>query len=284
ACATHRCASDVANDRISVIYEIMKGKGTHHMRGTNIDGLNNAFGGRLIGTTYNNLNFSLDYIHLPYIWGDGRELVNKPPLLVYGDNVPGAAGTFREGLEQCLSPSGKSSTRKTPRVAGAIQLVGSDLRGYDWPQRRLDAPGNLLPNAKQPQAGRLPVTLCALGPRHTVRYTNVIGFTGTYNDFDYTGAVWRLEESLSTDEYMNRYPQGYGVEGDRSHGGRTLFHPQPVWRSMVGFDLFQSLASYRGMGWARHLPGQMGTQASFLSFHWLMKDTPATPHHILGWD
>jgi len=45
----------------------------------------------------------------------------------------------------------------------------------------------------------------------------------------------------------------------------------PVWRSMVGFDLQQSLASYHGLGWMRHLPGQIGTQQSFLSFQWLMQ-------------
>src|SRR5438045_3581363 len=84
--------------------------------------------------------------------------------------------------------------------------------GYDWPQRRIDANGNLLPTAKQPQAGRLPQTFCAF-PKHSIRPSNTIGFTATYNDFDYTGAIWRLEEGLSTDEYMNRYPKGYGVEG-----------------------------------------------------------------------
>ena len=54
----------MAGDRISVIYNIMKGKGTHHMRGTNFNGLNNAFGVRLIGTTWNNVNFTVNYIHL----------------------------------------------------------------------------------------------------------------------------------------------------------------------------------------------------------------------------
>src|SRR5262249_28898612 len=153
-------------------------------------------------------------------------------------------------------------------------LMGADLRGYDWPQRRIDAHGNLLPTAKQPQAGRVAETICGFTPKHTTRQTDVIGFTATYNDFDYTGAVWRLEESLSSSEYMNRLVGGYGRTVGQGNG-RVLFHPQAVWRSMVGFDLFQSLASYRGMGWARHLPGQMGTQASFLSFQWLMKYTPA---------
>src|SRR5262249_56010978 len=84
-------------------------------------------------------------------------------------------------------------------------------------------------------------------------------------------------------EYRNRLVGGYGRTFGQGNG-RVLFHPQAVWRSMVGFDLFQSLASYRGMGWARHLPGQMGTQASFLSFQWLMKYTPAVSNTFCEWN
>jgi hypothetical protein len=280
ACATHRCASDVAGDRFSVVYNIMKGRGTHHMRGTNIDGLNNAWGARIIGSTYGNVNFSLDYIHVPVIYGDAREPVGKPPLLIYGDNIPGAAGSFEDGLRECLSESGKSNTRKTPHASNNALLIGADLRGYDWPQRRIDASGNLLPNAKQPQAGRLAQTFCFNSAKHTARPTNVLGLTATYNDFDYTGAVWRLEESVSTSEYMNRYPAGYGIGGDRTRPGRVVFHPQAVWRSMVGFDLFSALSNYPLMHWTRSLPGQMGTQQSFLSFQWLMKYYPATSNNF----
>jgi hypothetical protein len=204
----------------------------------------------------------------------------KPALLTYGDNVPGAVGSFEDGLRECLSESGKASTRTHPRVAGAIQLVGADLRGYDWPERRIDSHGNLLPGAKQPQAGRTQTTICTFGPKHSARYTNVIGFTGTYNDFDYTGAVFRLEQSLSTSEYMNRYPQGYGVGGDTSRGGRTLFHPQPVWRSMIGFDLVSALGNYPGLHWMRSMPGGFGTSQSFLSFQYLMKYQPATSNNF----
>ncbi len=285
ACATHRCASDVANDRISVVYDILKGKGSHHTRGTNL-GLNSSAGVRLIGTTWNNVNFTLNYIYIPTgPWGDGAVFPNKP-LAVYGDgpfNGVAPIGSFEEGLRACLSESGKSNTRTTVRPAGTMVLVGADLRGYDWPERRLDAKGNLLPTAKQPQAGRVPITICA-SPKHTYRHTHVLGATATYNDFDYTGAILRLEESLSTEEMMNRYPQGYGVEGDRSLGGRTLFQPQPVWRSMVGFDLLSALGNYPGMHWARHLPGGIGTQASFLSFQWLMKYTPSVSNTFCEWN
>jgi hypothetical protein len=285
ACTTQRCAPDVTGDRISIIYNIMKGRGTHHTRGTNA-GLNNAAGVRMVGTTWFGAQFSLNYIYIPSgPWGDGREFPDMRQLAVYGDGpFMGVApqGSFEEGLRQCLSESGKSSTRRTPAPAATVALVGADLRGYDWPGRRLDARGNPLPGS-QPQAARLPVTLCAFTPKHTYRYTHVFGFTTTYNDFDYTGAVWRLEESLSTSEFMNRYPASYGIAHAASKG-RTLFHPQPVWRSMLGFDLFSALGNYPGMGWTRHLPGDIGTQASFLSFQWLMKYNPAVSNTFCTWN
>ena len=39
-----------------------------------------------------------------------------------------------------------------------------------------------------------------------------------------------------------------------------------VWRSMIGFDLIQSLQSFPGMGWSRNLPGGLGDQATFYTF------------------
>lgn len=286
ACATQRCAPDVAGDRISVIYNILKGKGSHHTRGTNA-GLNNAAGVRMVGTSWFGAQFSLNYLYIPTgAWGDTPEFPNKPPTLVYGDfafNGVQPSGSFIEGLRQCLSESGKSNTRKTVRPSGTIVLTGADLRGYDWSTRRLDANGNPLPTAKQAQAARQPITICA-SPKHTYRYTHVIGLTATYNDFDYTGAVWRIEQSLSTSEYMNRYPAGYGTHVTNVGGTRTVFHPQSVWRSMVGFDLFSALSNYPGMGWTRNLPGDFGTQASFLSFQWLMKYNPATSNNFCSWN
>jgi hypothetical protein len=93
-----------------------------------------------------------------------------------------------------------------------------------------------------------------------------------------------LEQSISTNEFMNRYPAGYGAHVTNTGGTRTLFHPQPVWRSMVGFDLFSALANYPGMGWTRNLPGDFGTQASFLSFQYLMKYNPAVSNTFCSWN
>jgi hypothetical protein len=286
-CLTQRCAPNVAGDRVSVVYNIMKGRNAHHTRGTNLGSFNNAAGVRLIGTTWFNVNFSLNYIWLPTLIGDGRTFPPDRAVSVYGDfDIPGfpaRSGNFEEGLRQCLSPSGKSSTRTTPAPTGAIYLTGADLRGYDWVERRLDANGNPLPSAKQKQAARAPFTVCAFGPRGYYNHTNVFGFTATYNDFDYTGAVWRLEQSLSSKEYLNRYPAGYGAHVSKP-GGRTRFHKQAVWRSMVGFDLATALQNYPGMKWTRHLPGQIGVQTSFISFQWLMKYNPAVSNTFCEWN
>src|SRR5262249_54941826 len=159
-----------------------------------------------------------------------------------------------------------------------------DLRGYDWPERRLDAKGNLLPSAKQPQAARQKYTVCAFGPKHTMRNTHVLGFTSTYNDFDYTGAVFRLDESVSTNEYMNRFPAGYGIQGTHTNPGRTLFHQQAVWRSMLGFDLFSALRNYRGLHWTRSLPGKLGEVPFFLSFQWLLLYYPTTSNNFCNYN
>jgi hypothetical protein len=255
--------------------------------------MNNSYGVRFLGKTWFGLDFSLNYIHIPITWGDGRFFPANQQLAVYGNapfNGVAPVGTFQQGLEQCLSPSGKSSTRTSPAPAATVVLMGADLRGYDWPERRLDSKGNPLPSAKQKQAARAPYTFCAYGPKHTIRETDIIGFTSTYNDFDYTGAIIRLEQSLSTREGMNRYPAGYGKTfgvagtGSLNGGKRTLFHEQAAWRSMVGFDLLSAFQNYRLLGWTRNLPGNLGQVPFFLSFQWLMLYYPATSNNFCNYN
>jgi hypothetical protein len=119
-----------------------------------------------------------------------------------------------------------------------------------------------------------PLTFCTNGFNHKYVWSHVMGFTATYNDFDYTGAVFRLEESLSTKEGLDKRAVGYGQafpfqtnvpQGYRERRGHILV-TTPVWRSMVGFDLAQSLSSYPGLAWTRKLPGEFGSQQSFPQF------------------
>jgi len=117
---------------------------------------------RLIGKTWFNMDFTLVYIFQPTgVWGWANP---KNPTKVYGD-FPFAgiqpSGTFAEGLRQCLSEDGMASVGRRSQTHQITILTGADLRGYDWPERRLDANGAPLPSAKQKQARRLPITLCA---------------------------------------------------------------------------------------------------------------------------
>ena len=79
-------------------------------------------------------------------------------------------------------------------------------------------------------------------------WTHIFGFTLTYNDYNYTGMIFRLEQSYSTKEPRNGQPALAGV--------RAGEFPQPrdfetsgkrstqVWRSMVGFDYLRAFPQY----------------------------------------
>jgi hypothetical protein len=268
----------VPEDRTTVIVSVPKGDGHHHSRGNDW----HAGGGRFIGSTWFNLDFSINYLYLPLTLANtnpNTEGGGPTPLPTFGDGEAG--GSFRDGLLACLSQDGQGMNDS--RLHNGV-LVGADLYGYDWIDRRLDANGLPLPSAKQRIASRTASTVCVDGFSHQRRYTHVIGFTATYNDFDYTGAVFRLEQSYSTKEALNKKVLGYannfseasGSYGDFSASNRSrkngrILNSGAVWRSMFGFDLIQALMNYPGMGWTRHLPGQLGVQQSFLTGQWLMQ-------------
>jgi len=75
-------------------------------------------------------------------------------------------------------------------------------------------------------------------------WTHIVGGTMTYNDFKYTGLIWRLEESVSTKEPRNR---ALPLVGDRAYQlpNQQDFATKSttdtlVWRSMIGFDLLRA--------------------------------------------
>ena len=273
-----RCAADVPLDRVSYMINLPKGNSHHHSRGHWHSG-----GVRVVGSTYFNLDFSLNYMYIPYTFANGNTITDTRQ---YGDDMDGDGlidgtqvepdGSFREGLLRCLSHSGKQHVAANGRTNGNtfISLHGTDLSGYNWKERHLDENGAPTDRARQAHAIRQNYTVCGNFGSHQRRYSNVIGFTLTYNDFDYTGAVFRFEQSYSTKEALNRKTftsNGEPMDGDprARRRGRHL-NSAGVWRSMAGFDLIQSLMSYPGMGWTRNLPGQFGVQASFLTGQWLM--------------
>ena len=272
-----RCAADVPLDRTSVMVNLPKGNSHHHSRGHW-----HAGGLRLVGSTWFNLDFSLNYLFVPFTFANANSLSD---FSQYGDDMDGdglidgtaieAAGSFREGLLRCLSPSGKQHVGGNGRTNGNFfgGLHGTDLLGYNWKERHLDENGLPTDEAKQAHASRGDITYCTNGFSHQRRYSHVIGFTLTYNDFDYTGAVFRFEQSYSTKEAMNKKTVTINGTQDNTRRDRRrgrILNSAGVWRSMFGFDLIQSLMSYPGMNWTRHLPGQFGVQTSFLTGQWLM--------------
>ena len=274
-----RCAADVPGDRTSIIVNLPKGNSHHHSRGHW-----HAGGARIIGSTWFNLDFSLNWLFVPFTFANGNTVSD---FSQYGDDLDGdglidgtaiePAGSFREGLLRCLSPSGKQHVGGNGRTNGGtfIGLHGTDLLGYDWGERHVDENGLPTDEAKQAHAIRRNYSYCTNGFSHQRRYSHVIGFTLTYNDFDYTGAVFRFEQSYSTKEAMNKRTfsshQDKPIDAaSRARRRGRILNSAGVWRSMAGFDLIQSLMSYPGMGWTRHLPGQFGVQTSFLTGQWLM--------------
>jgi hypothetical protein len=89
-------------------------------------------------------------------------------------------------------------------------------------------------------------------------WTHIIGMSMTYNDYNYTGLVFRLEQSFSTKEPRQFAPSSPerllmqknnpGVQEDlavaqaKDFATRARRYVQ-VWRSMVGFDWTSSIAS-----------------------------------------
>jgi len=274
-----RCAADVPGDRTSIIVNLPKGNSHHHSRGHW-----HAGGARIIGSTWFNLDFSLNWLFVPFTFANANTVGD---FSQYGDDLDGdglidgtaiePAGSFREGLLRCLSPSGKQHVGGNGRTNGGFfgGLHGTDLLGYDWGERHVDENGLPTDEAKQAHAIRRNYTYCTNGFSHQRRYSHVIGFTLTYNDFDYTGAVFRFEQSYSTKEGLNKRTftshQDKPIDANsRARRRGRILNSAGVWRSMAGFDLIQSLMSYPGMGWTRHLPGQFGVQTSFLTGQWLM--------------
>jgi hypothetical protein len=191
-------------------------------------------------------------------------------------------GTFEDGLKACLSKAGRANVGRPSQMQQDTVIVGADLRGYDWPKRRLDANGAPLRSAKQKQAARLPITLCTNTSSSVLKWNHIIGITATYNDYDYTGAVFRLEESVTVDDHWHKWI-GNPFSSEPFQKFPKVLYEMPVWRHGLGIDFIQGYASYPGMGWMRNLPWGLGSFASAqqaVTLQWLMLYRPELSNHL----
>ncbi len=282
---------DIANTRVSYLGQLYTGKHKGALNGMWHNKVM-AGGGRVFGSSVGGFDFSLNYAFIPQGPSATFNFSDILAAKVYGDaDTAGSmglgtpAGSFEEGLRRCLSGKGHGNNARTDpsekTSSDATILVGADLNGYNHPAR-YGKNGALLANgdARPGRHGavRAPRTDCFPANYHW-NWTNVFGFTSTYNDFEYTGAVFRFEESFSTKEYVRHLPLGSGRNGVNpptgSHGDQLFknsvnkdYHNYTgVWRSMVGFDLLKSMSFFR------YIPGihrSFYEQAWFLSGQWLM--------------
>jgi hypothetical protein len=305
----HLCSPDVPGDRQSLWVNLNKGQERHVLNGWG----RYAGGTRITGTSVWGVDWSLNYAYI-YTGETGSFDINGifdasgpfagkiNPNRVYGDRgilsgldgkTAAPAGTFEEGLRRCVADSGRNHETKGPskansidgvpplrgHKAGATLLVGGDLFGYNNPARfrsnnsrgALADDGTPLPGRHQ--ATRSDITFCAPA-KHDFLRSHVSGFTLTYNDFDYTGMVFRLEQSYSTKEPIRFAAPGFGPNA--SLGVKPFVIKDDidkttgVWRSMLGFDL---LHSYKFFSYIPGLHRSFSEQAWFLSGQWLMENT-----------
>jgi Protein of unknown function (DUF1302) len=128
-------------------------------------------------------------------------------------------------------------------------------------------------------------------------WTHIIGMTTTYNDYEYTGLVFRLEQSYSTKEprqfsansperlLMQRdncplnalgFPECTGAAGKVFNAAANTkdFVTRSkrytgVWRSMVGFDWNSSIASVYGKSISNEVLRSLLTDQWLISFQFL---------------
>ena len=135
-------------------------------------------------------------------------------------------------------------------------------------------------------------SFCADIPVHHP-WTHIIGFTTTYNDFDYTGLIFRLEQSISTKEPRQmapNTPERLIHQRDNCPGGPCLDPAQAdqfnafanrrdfetrgkrftqVWRSMVGFDYLRALNPDLGRRMGNNLMRSLLADQWFFTFQFL---------------
>jgi hypothetical protein len=196
-------------------------------------------GARLMGqTAIGGLYFTLNYIWkraeipAPYIGWEtlfdpnaipnpiGANLRNDkltPALAGLAASQLGDLGPNQAALQDCMKNS-------TPTLILGPTTAGKSPYGYDFPSKSLGA-------------ACVPVKLW-------YPYTHIFGGTLTYNDYAYTGFIWRTEQSLSTNEPRTKYPALAGTRAgqfpnasDFARGGKET---TAIWRSMVGFDYLRS--------------------------------------------
>jgi hypothetical protein len=247
-----------------------------------VDFARSMVGVRLLGTTIGNANFTLNYLY-KRTDGAGSAI---PFEDLFDKSQPGTGAVrgdiLNEAVGAAMSPDGNGNgipDGQEEQIRKCIlthekkaELI---LDPHLFGRNDVTFNGSVRSDPRNPRLNTGASSTACLDIPHWHPWTHIVGGTLTYNDYDYTGFVWRLEQSLSTKEPGNgispnnpsRLAAGQGVPSQRdfdTHGMRTT----QVWRSMFGFDYLSSLAPEAGRSYPQPFRSLL-TDQWFMTFQFL---------------
>ena len=200
------------------------------------------FGARFLGTTFAGINFTVNYLfkraELPGSALQGDALFD--PTILPDTGLPNAR------LDLLTQAAVAAAIPDDPADPDSIGEGNEDLIRRCIYEKEplfvfedLHGSGNL-------QTGCQPIAFY-------YPWTHIIGATITYNDYEYTGAVFRIEESYSTKEPRNGVPPLNGPRAGDFPRARDFntnsIRQTDVWRSMIGFDYLRSIGLVAARNW-----------------------------------
>ena len=182
-------------------------------------------GVRILGKTWAGLDFTLNYMYKK-------------------SEVPGTSLLINDLFDPEIAQDGSPNPRTELVVQAATTPTDELVRRCVFDKEPLFILGSLHGETPYDTEGGNALTGCE-SVTFWYPWSHIVGGTLTYSDYDYTGMIFRLEQSYSTKEPRNNIPP---LAGDRAgEYPRTydfenfIKRNTSVWRSMVGFDYLRAL-------------------------------------------
>ncbi len=273
----------------------------HDMDSSEFDFHNKSMVGlRILGTTWGNAFFTLNYMFKRV---DGATAgVNYQDL--YDTSLPGTGAPRPDVLQAALAAAGTPDSNGNGIPDGQEVQMRNCFRTDGGGVLILDPKvvnpafagsfhGSVYSDPKHPELAtgantfpvKVPLPLTDDGLVHATGclgipiyhpWTHLFGFTATYNDANFTGLVFRLEQSWSTKEGRTSATANTPVralKGDANPNQNDFdthnYHTTGVWRSMVGFDYLRAIAPQTGRKISIPLIRSLLTDTWFYTFQFL---------------
>ncbi|MGH7858543.1 MAG: DUF1302 family protein, partial [Candidatus Binatia bacterium] len=202
------------------------------------------FGTRILGKTWGGLDFSMNYL---FKRTEVPGTVLPAHLLFSPDNDPNTPAVGNTRNDVLLEAGTAQATGQN--AALRERCLTGDPRDHDLTDdaNRSSTTPNLVVLESMRGYENRSFTGCLTVP-FWYPWTHILGATLTYNDYNFTGMIFRLEQSYSTKEPRNGVPALAGVRQGQFPSERDFEtsnkRETEVWRSMVGFDYLRAFPQY----------------------------------------